>query len=326
MQRVSILFAAMALCATPALAQGQAHAQGGYPNRSITMVVPLPAGGTADLLCRLAAERAGSALKQQVIVENRPGGVGGRVAIEAVMRSAPDGHTVLCAPQLAYTVAHLLLKKSPLDTRTMEPVSVLAAYPLIVIARGNFPANDFPGFIAYAKANPGKVNYGSAGAGGITHLAGELLKVEAKIDIVHVPYKGAAHAVNDLLGGQVQMGIFDVPVVLPHIRSGRFKALAVTSAKRAPSLPEVPTTAEAGYPGVVSDNWYGLVAPAKTPAAVLGRVHAAAMASLKSPELLEQFAKVSGIAAPSTPQEYAAFLGEEQARWSRIITAIGFKE
>src|SRR5262245_48989438 len=200
MTRVSILFAAIALCAVSAQGQGQAHAQGGYPNRPITMVVPLPAGGTADLLCRLAAERAGAALKQQVTVENRPVGAGGRVAIEAVMRAAPDGHTVLCAPQLSYTVAHLLFVKSPLDTRTMEPVSVLAAYPLILIARGNLPADDFPGFIAYAKANPNKVTNGHQGKGNTGHLLGELLMLRGKFRMTEIPYRGSAPAINDLLG------------------------------------------------------------------------------------------------------------------------------
>jgi tripartite-type tricarboxylate transporter receptor subunit TctC len=196
----------------------------------------------------------------------------------------------------------------------------------VVVVNPSLPVKTLGELIAYAKANPGKINFGSAGAGGITHLACELLKSEAKIDVVHVPYKGAAPAVADLLGGQVQMGIFDVPVVLPHINSGKFRALAVTSAKRAPSLPGVPTTAEAGYPGVISDNWYGLVAPAGTPPAVLKRIHEASIAALKSPALIEQFAKVSGIPAPMTPEEYRTFLGEEQARWGTIIKAIGFKE
>ncbi len=170
------------------------------------------------------------------------------------------------------------------------------------------------------------MNFGSAGGGSITHLAGELLKAEAKIDLVHVPYKGAAPAVNDLLGGQVQMGIFDVPVLLGHIRSGKLKALAVTSASRAPTLPEVPTTAEASLPNVTSDNWYGLVVPAATPADIQKRLNAAAVAALKSPAVTEQYAKVGGLASPGTPQEYAAFLEREQAKWSKVVSAIGFKE
>jgi tripartite-type tricarboxylate transporter receptor subunit TctC len=153
-----------------------------------------------------------------------------------------------------------------------------------------------------------------------------LLKVEAGVDILHVPYKGAAPAVNDLLGGQVHMGIFDVPVVLSHIQSGKFKALAVTSAKRAPPLPDVPTTPELGYPKVISDNWYGLVAPAATPPAVLKRIHGAAVEALRSPALVQQFAKVSGTPAPSTPEDYSAFVSEEQAKWGAIIRAIGFRE
>jgi len=165
-----------------------------------------------------------------------------------------------------------------------------------------------------------------AGAGSITHLAGELLKADARLDMVHVPYKGAAPAVTDLLAGQVQMGIFDVPILLQHIRAGKLKAFAVTSARRASTLPEVPTTAEVNHPNVTSDNWYGLVAPAATPPDVLKRIHAAAVAVLRSPAVVEQYAKVSGVASPSTPEEYAAFLAAEQAKWSRIVQAIGFKE
>jgi tripartite-type tricarboxylate transporter receptor subunit TctC len=186
--------------------------------------------------------------------------------------------------------------------------------------------NSLAELISYAKANPGKVNFGSAGGGSITHLAGELLKAEAKIDIVHVPYKGAAPAVSDMVGGQVQMGIFDVPILLGHIRSGRLKALAVTSATRAPTLADVPTTAEGKLPNVTSDNWYGLIVPAATPADIQKRIHAAAVAALKSPALAEQYAKVGGLASPGSPQDYAAFLAAEQAKWSKVVSAIGFKE
>jgi tripartite-type tricarboxylate transporter receptor subunit TctC len=188
------------------------------------------------------------------------------------------------------------------------------------------PVNNFAELIAYAKANPGKLNYGSAGAGGITHLAGELLKAEAGIDIVHVAYKGAAPAVTDLLGGQVQLGFFDIPVVLPHIKSGKLKAVALTTAKRIDALPDVPTTAEVKFPKVISDNWYGLIAPAGTPPEIIRRLNAAAIAGLKSPALVEQFSKVSGIPSPTSTEEYAAFLAVEQAKWSTIIKAIGFKE
>src|ERR671933_2044342 len=206
------------------------------------------------------------------------------------------------------------------------PADIFGRAPEVLAVHPSLPVKSFAELVAYAKANPGKVNFGSAGAGSITHLAGELLKSEAKIDIVHVPYKGAAPAVTDLVGGQVQMGIFDVPVLLQHIRSGKLKALAITSAKRAEALPDVPTTVEKNYPNITSDNWYGLIMPAATPAQIQQRVHAAAMTALKSTAVTEQFAKVGGVAAPGTPQEYEKFVAAEQAKWGRIVTAIGFKE
>jgi tripartite-type tricarboxylate transporter receptor subunit TctC len=224
-------------------------------------------------------------------------------------------------------MAPYALSKMPFNpNKDLAFITTVVRVPEVVVVNPSLPVNTLAELIAYAKANPGKINFGSAGAGGITHLACELLKSEAHIDVVHVPYKGAAPAVSDLLGGQVQMGIFDVPVVLPHIKSGKFRALAVTSARRAPPLPEVQTTGELGYPRVISDNWYGLVAPAATPAAVQKRIHEAAVAALHSPALLDQFAKVGGIPAPSSQDEYLKFLGEEQARWGGIIKAIGFKE
>ena len=225
------------------------------------------------------------------------------------------GHRPFSLAKLPYDIK----KDIALITTVVRVPEVLAVHP-------SMPVNSFADLIAYAKKNPGKVNFGSAGAGSITHLAGELLKSEAKIDLVHVPYKGAAPAVTDLVGGQVQMGIFDVPVLLSHIRAGKLKALTITSGKRAPSLPDVPTTTEGGYPNVNSDNWYGLVMPASTPAEIQKRVHSAAVAALKSAAVSEQFAKVGGLASPSSPQEYAAFVAAEQAKWGRIIKAIGFKE
>jgi tripartite-type tricarboxylate transporter receptor subunit TctC len=205
-------------------------------------------------------------------------------------------------------------------------ITLVVRVPEVVAVHPSLPVNSLAELVEYARKNPGKVNFGSAGGGSITHLAGELLKAEAKIDMVHVPYKGAAPAVNDLVGGQVQMGIFDVPILLGHIRTGRLKALAVTSASRAPTLPEVPTTAEAKLPNVTSDNWYGLVVPAATPAEIRKRLNAAAVAALKSPALAGQYAKVGGLASPGTPQDYAAFLAAEQAKWSKVVKTIGFKE
>jgi tripartite-type tricarboxylate transporter receptor subunit TctC len=261
-----------------------------------------------------------------VVVENISG-VGGVLGVDRAAKAAPDGYTLCINSASPLVIAPYSLSKIPYDVKKdFAFLTLVVRVPEVVAVHPSVPVNSLAELISYAKANPGKVNFGSAGSGSITHLAGELLKAEAKVDLVHVPYKGAAPAVNDLLGGQVQMGIFDVPVLLGHIRSGKLKALAITSAQRAPALPDVATTVELNYPNVNSDNWYGLVAAAATPPEVQRRIHAAAMAALKSKAVDEQFAKVGGIASPSTPQDYAAFIAAEQAKWSKIVQAIGFKE
>ena len=297
-----------------------------YPAKPVRVVVPFPPGGPADIFGRGLAQGMSENLGQPVIVENI-GGVGGVLGVDRVAKSPPDGYTLALNSASTLSIAPFSLSKIPYDVKKdFALITVVVRVPEVIAVHPSLPVKNLNELIAYAKANPGKVNFGSAGAGSITHLAGELLKSEAKIDMVHVPYKGAAPAVTDLVGGQVQLGIFDVPVLLSHIRAGKLKALAVTSGKRAPSLPDVPTTAELKYPNVASDNWYGLVAPAATPQDVLKRIHAAAMAALRSSALTEQYANVSGIASPGTPQDYATFLASEQAKWSKIVTAIGFKE
>ena len=254
-----------------ALAAGMVAAQS-YPSKPVRLIVGFPAGGPADIFGRTFAQALSSGLGQPVIVENKSG-VGGVLGIDMVAKAAPDGYTLGFNNQGSVAMAPYALTKMPFNpNKDLAFITTVVKVPEVVVVNPSLPVNSLAELIAYAKANPGKINFGSAGAGGITHLACELLKAEAKIDVVHVPYKGAAPAVGDLLGGQVQMGIFDVPVVLPHIKSGKFKALAVTSAKRAPPLPEVPTTGEVGYPRVISDNWYGLVAPAIVPMAG-GRDH-----------------------------------------------------
>ena len=313
--------AALAAALVPESARAQA-----YPSKPVRLVVGFPPGGPADLFARVLAQGLAASFGQPVIVENKAG-AGGVVGVDTVAKSAPDGYTLAMNSFSSVALSPFSLSNMPYDPkRDLALITTVVRVPEILVVHPSLPANTFAELIAHAKANPGKVNFGSAGSGSITHLAGELLKAEAQVDLVHVPYKGAAPAVNDLLGAQVQMGIFDVPVVLPHIRSGKLKALAVTSVKRAASLPEVPTTTEAGYPRVNSDNWYGLVAPIATPPEILRRIHAAAMAALQSPAVVEQFAKVSGTAAPSTPEEYSAFLASEQAKWGAVIRAIGFKE
>jgi tripartite-type tricarboxylate transporter receptor subunit TctC len=297
-----------------------------YPSKPIRLVVGFPAGGPADIFGRALAQGMTSELGQPVIVEN-VSGVGGVIGVDRSAKSAPDGYTMTINSASPLVIAPYSLSKIPYDVKKdFAFITLVVRVPEVVAVNPSVPANSLQELIAHAKANPGKVNFGSAGSGSITHLAGELLKAEAKIDIVHIPYKGAAPAVNDLLGGQVQLAILDVPVLLGHIRAGKLKALAITSATRAPSLPEVPTTVELSYPNVNSDNWYGLVMAAATPADIQKRVHTAAVAALKSKAVMEQFDKVGGIASPTTPQEYQSFIAAEQAKWSKIVNAIGFKE
>jgi tripartite-type tricarboxylate transporter receptor subunit TctC len=297
-----------------------------YPTKPVRMVIGFPAGGPADIFGRSLAQGMSAEFGQPVIVENI-GGVGGLLGVERGVKAAPDGYTLVFNSASPLVIAPFSFAKLPFDIKKdIALITVAVRVPEVLAVHPSVPVNNFAELLAYAKANPGKVNFGSAGAGSITHLAGELLKVEAKIDIVHVPYKGAAPAVTDLVGGQVQMGIFDVPVLLQHIRSGKLKALAITSEKRAETLPDVPTTVELKYPNVTSDNWYGLIMPGATPAAIQSRVHAAASAALNSAAVKDQFAKVGGVASPGTPQDYARFLESEQAKWGKVVTAIGFKE
>jgi tripartite-type tricarboxylate transporter receptor subunit TctC len=310
-----------ALLLLPLLAFGQS-----YPSKPVRLIVGFPAGGPADIFGRALAQGMAAELGQPVVVENISG-VGGVLGVDRAAKAAPDGYTLCINSASPLVIAPYSLSKIPYDVKKdFAFLTLVVRVPEVLAVHPALPVASLAELITYAKTNPGKVNFGSAGSGSITHLAGELLKSEAKVDLVHVPYKGAAPAVNDLLGGQVQMGIFDVPVLLGHIRSGKLKALAITSASRAPSLPDVPTTAERGYPNVNSDNWYGLVAAAATPPEVQKRIHAAAVAALKSKAVEEQFSKVGGIASPGTPQEYQAFIAAEQAKWSRIVQAIGFKE
>lgn len=311
----------LALALLPALAFAQT-----YPSKPLKMIVPFPAGGPADIFGRGLAQGLSAELGQPVVVEN-VGGVGGVLGVDRALKSAPDGYTLGFNSGSTLSIAPYAFEKLPYDIhKDVGLITLVVRVPEVLAVHPSLPVKSLHELVAYAKANPGKVNFASAGSGSITHLAGELLKAEAKIDLVHVPYKGAAPAVSDMVGGQVQMGIFDVPVLLGHIHAGRLKAIAVTSAQRAPALPNVPTTAEQGLPNVTSDNWYGLVVPAATPAAVQKRLNEAAVAALRSRALAEQYSKVGGVASPGSPQDYARFLAAEQAKWQKVVTAIGFKQ
>jgi tripartite-type tricarboxylate transporter receptor subunit TctC len=303
-----------------ASAIGMAQAQGAFPTRPITMVVPLPAGGTADLLCRFAAEKASGVLGQQVVIDNRAGGAGGRVGTEAVLRAPPDGYTVLCAPQLTYSITHLVFAKAAFDTRAMEPISVLATYPLIVLARAGLPANNMAELIAYARANPGKVNYGHQGKGNTGHLLGELLMLKGDFRMTEIPYRGSAPAINDLLAGNIDL----VPDYLlankQNIDAGKLKLLATGGRARRPAYPKVATLAET-LPGVYADTWMGVAAPPGTPKEIAKKVSDAIGQGFQTPDLRARILALEAEPLGSTPDEMRAIVKASTEQWGPVVEA-----
>ena len=301
-------------------AGGAAQAQTNFPNRPITMVVPLPAGGTADLLCRFAAEKASTLLGQQMVVENRAGGAGGRVGTESVLRSPADGYTVLCAPQLTYSITHLVFTKAAFDTRAMEPVSVLATYPLIMLARAGLPANNMSELIAYAQANPGKINYGHQGKGNTGHLLGELLMLKGNFRMTEIPYRGSAPAINDLLAGNIDI----VPDYLlankQNIDAGKLKFLATGSRERLKDYPNVATLAET-LPGVYADTWMGVAAPPGTPKEIAKKISDAIGQAFQTPDLRARILALEAEPLGSTPEQMRDIIKASTEQWGPVVQA-----
>ena len=313
----------IAACMAP-LAHGLAFAQT-FPSKPLKIVVPFAAGGSADAMARILAQGMTAQLGQPITIENR-GGAGGIIGIDAVAKAAPDGYTLGLGNATGMSAAQFMTDKMPFDSdRDLAQLTLVVRVPEVLVANSKLGFNTTANLVTYAKANPGKLNYGSAGASSIIRLAVELFKIEAGVDIVHVPYKGIGPAVVDLLAGQVQLTIADVPAVLQHIRSGALKPLAITSAKRVPMLPDVPTTAEVGYPKVLSDNWYGLIAPGATPADVQRRLHAAAVAALQSPDIAQQFLAQGALPAPGSSDDFRATHRDEKAKWQPIVKANNIK-
>jgi len=310
------LVCGMSLLACASVAQAQTS----FPNRPITMVVPLPAGGTADLLCRFAAQKASSLLGQQVVIENRAGGAGGRVGTESVLRSPPDGYTILCAPQLTYSITHLVFTKAAFDTRAMEPISVLATYPLIVLARVGLPANNMSELVAYAQANPGKVNYGHQGKGNTGHLLGELLMLKGNFRMTEIPYRGSAPAINDLLAGNIDI----VPDYLlankQNIDAGKLKILATGGRERLKDYPNVATLAET-LPGVYADTWMGVAAPPGTPKEIVKKISDAIGQAFQSPDLRARILALEAEPLGSTPEQMRDIVKASTEQWGPVVQA-----
>ncbi|MCG7363842.1 tripartite tricarboxylate transporter substrate binding protein [Roseomonas sp. ACRSG] len=313
------------LATTLALPAVRARAASGWlPERPVRMFVPFAAGGPADIFGRVFADALGKELRQPVVVENR-GGAGGLLGTDAVAKSAPDGSTLGFTGPGALSIAPAMPQQQmPFDVyKDLAHLTLVVRVPEVLVVNAKSDIKELAALVALAKQKPGSVNYGSAGVGSITHLASALLASEAKMEALHIPYRGVAPAATDLLSGRFTYLIADVPALRPHIEAGAFRPLAVTTAQRVPSLPDVPTTAELGLPRVISDNWYGLALPAATPAHIREGMRDAATRALNSPELVQGFAAQGGEASPLAPEAYLDFLQAEAAKWGPLVKQSG---
>ena len=302
---------------------GAAFAQT-YPGKPITVVVPYAVGGTTDIVARLVAQQIGNSLGQPLVVDNRVGG-GGTIGWGAVARAAPDGYTLLTT-EMSFTIAPGLLPKLPFDARKgFEHITTAAAAPHVLVVNPAVPAKTVQEFIALAKESPGKLNYGSGGNGTNTHLGAELFKSLAGVNLVHVPYKGAGQVLQDLMAGQVQALVTSLPTALPHIKSGKLRPLMVTSEKRSPLLPEVPSAPEAGLPKMVMDFWVGFAAPAATPRPVVERLHKEIVAAVNSEEGRKRLAEQGLQPVGNSPAQATKLAEGEMQRWGAIVKAAGIK-
>lgn len=295
-----------------------------YPARPVRVIVGFPPGGGVDVLARIMAPKLGERWEQQVVVDNRPG-AGGRISAEVAAKAAPDGYTVLMITMSHAVGAGLYRKLAYHPADSFSAVSLLASTALVLLAHPSLPVKSLKDVIALAKARPGELSFGSSGIGGSPHLAGELFKGMAGINIVHVPYKGAGIAYTDLIGGHVELVIAALPGALPHIKSSKARAIALTSAKRSPASPEIPTIAESGVAGYDVTHWFGLLAPAGTDRKIVDQLHDAFVAVLRIHGTTEAVAKAGMDPVGSTPREFDAFLRSEIARWAKVIRDAGVK-
>jgi len=308
-----------------ALPLASARAQAAFPTKPLTLVVPFPAGGPADIFGRNLAERMSPLLGQPILVENKSGAAG-VTGVDFVAKAGSDAHVMGLMSASAGAIMQSLMPKMPFDAaKDIAPQILVVRVQEALAINAKLGLGDLKSFIAYAKANPGKVTCGSAGTGGITHLAIELFKRETGTELLHVPYRGAAPATNDLLAGTVDTVLLDLSILLPHARSGAIKILGVTSDTRAPLLPDVPTMREMGYPKVNSDNWYALISPGAAPAEARKKIFEAATAALKTKEIAEAYGAVGGVVGGGTTEELKAFLAAEAVKWAAIVKAANIK-
>ena len=318
--------AALSLTATLAiLAPHAAAAADAYPAKPVRFVVAFPPGGGTDIIARSIAQKLAERIAQQVVVDNRPG-AGGNIGTDMVAKSAPDGYTLLMGSAGPLAINASLFGKMPFDPiKDLAPVTLAASTPNVLVVHPALRAATLKELIALAKARPGEINFASSGHGTPAHLAGELFNLMAGVKMVHVPYKGAAPALADLLGGQVQIMFSTMPPALPHVRDGKLRALAVTSAKRSPAAPELPTVDETALPGFEANTWHGVVVPAGTPGAIVARLNREIVAILHLPDVVERFSSQGAEALGSTPEEFAAYIKSETLKWAKVVRDSGAK-
>ena len=303
------------LCPTFAMAQD-------FPNKPIRLIVPFPPGGPNDIIARTVAHRMSDILKQPIIIDNK-GGQGGVLGTDVVAKSAPDGYTIGVVSAGALAISPSMEKVAYDTLKDLQPITLVAKVPEMLVVATSVPAKNMDELVALAKAQPGKLNFASSGPGSLPHLAGELFKLTAHIDITHVPYRGAAPAVNDLLGQQVQMVFLDLPVLLPQIKAGKLRPIAVGTPARVPSAPDVPTTTEVGMPKLQTENWYGMVGPAHMPPEILATLNKAAVEAMRDPDVVSKLSIQGAILVGDTPDQFRAFIDSEIKKWAMVIKEAG---
>ena len=302
-----------------------AAAADAYPAKPIRFVVAFPPGGGTDIIARSIAHKLAERFAQQVVVDNRPG-AGGNIGTDIVAKSAPDGYTILMGSAGPLAINASLFAKMPFDPiKDLAPVTLAASTPNVLVVHPSLPARTVKELIALARARPGEINFASSGHGTPAHLAGELFNSMAGVKLVHIPYKGAAPALADLLGGQVQIMFSTMPPALPHVKDGKLRALAVTSLKRSPATPELPTMDETALPGFEAITWHGVVVPAGTPAAIIARLNREIVAILHLPDVVERLSNQGAEALGSTPEEFASYIRSESIKWAKVVRESGAK-
>ena len=320
-RRLALAGACTAIAAAT-LAPLSAAAQA-YPTKPVTIIVPFAAGGTTDILARIVGQALNTELGQSVIIDNRAG-AGGNIGGALAAKAQPDGYTLFMGTVGTHAINEALYKKMPFNPiKDFAPLTRVATVPNLLVANPNQPFKTVKELITYAKAHPGKINYGSSGNGSSIHLSGDLFKSMAKVDMVHVPYKGSAPAVTDLLGNQIGIMFDNMPSAIQHVRAGKLVPIAVTTAKRSPELPDVPTIAEAGVPGYEATSWFGMFAVAGTPKPVLDKLHTALAKVLKQPDVQKKIGEQGGEVVLDTPEQFAAFIKTETAKWGKVVKESG---